>query len=55
MFLMSSGEGGEVVGGDVLEDRWEVLEIDEKDIGVVVEKLGDTSSRAPRVLDVDVC
>ena len=53
MFLISSGDGGEVVGSDVLKDWWEVFEVDEKDVGMVEEKLGDTSGRAPRILDVD--
>ena len=51
--LRTSGDADEIIGIHELKDGGEVLEMDEEDVGVIEKELGDTSSRAPCVLDVD--
>ena len=53
VLLMTFTHTWEVLGGDVLEDRGEVFIMNQEDAGMVIEELGNTSSRAPRIIDVD--
>lgn len=53
VILWTCGDAGEIIGIHDLKDGGEVLEMDEEDVGVIEKELGDTSSRASRVLDVD--
>ena len=51
--MRSSSDADEIIGIHELEDGGEVLEMDEEDVGVIEKELGDTSSRATCVLNVD--
>ena len=53
ILVRTSRDADEIIGIHELEDGGEVLEMDEEDVGVIEKELGDTSSRAPCVLDVD--